>query len=201
METIIFAYIGPCLFDDKVHSMEVDQVANWTCVISRAVMVASLSFMINQSASRCRRTSCSDEDPDSGTLRLDLSGWYPGSPEFRVGFQTSGLRRHNAKENSIQGGAQGDNINGNHLYSVCCWCHGLLFGGSFLFVSAIGVGTRRNAQIRRFSIIVGHGWDDTYFCKGKAMAQRSPLRCFNVTTDAQFLVIDTMQNFDDQDVC
>jgi NhaP-type Na+/H+ or K+/H+ antiporter len=71
METIIFAYLGLFLFDDKVYSMELDQVAIWSCVISRAIMVSLLSFMVNLFASRCRRSSSSDQDHGSGTLQLD----------------------------------------------------------------------------------------------------------------------------------
>jgi Sodium/hydrogen exchanger family len=71
METIIFAYLGLFLFDDKVYSMGLDQVAIWTCVISRAVMVASLSFMVNLSTSFCGRPGSGDRDPGSGILRLD----------------------------------------------------------------------------------------------------------------------------------
>ncbi|CAB9505428.1 Sodium/hydrogen exchanger [Seminavis robusta] len=47
METIIFAYLGLFLFDDKVYSMALDQVAVWSCVISRGGMVLLLSWVVN----------------------------------------------------------------------------------------------------------------------------------------------------------
>lgn len=46
-ETIVFAYLGLFLFDDKVYNMMLDQVAIWTCVISRLAVVLFLGSIVN----------------------------------------------------------------------------------------------------------------------------------------------------------
>jgi len=70
METIIFAYLGLFLFDDKVYSMGLVQTAVWSFVVSRAFMVGLLGWLVNLAGS-CRRQSTNRVGATNSVAILD----------------------------------------------------------------------------------------------------------------------------------
>lgn len=74
MDTAIFAYLGLFLFSDNVWNLRLNLTAILSCVMSRAVMVAALSFLINAAVffdventilrffRSCRQPNLADDD-------------------------------------------------------------------------------------------------------------------------------------------